>query len=165
MFGRDGNLSVFRVGTVAAIIGVLFIVGAIAFFFIDRASHQVPLEIDSFPGSTDRGIINHSSNARAKFFQVADVTAEDVVAYYQSKMDSFYGAGAEKELRQCKRFPSSGESFEYRRGDPGVIPYQYQCIFDSSGFFLSQFTTVVIQPGIDDNNGLIIVKHEQTWES
>ena len=165
MFGRDGNLSVFRVGTIAAIIGVLFIVGAIVFFFIDRGSHQVPLEIEPYPGAAESGVIPRSGTSQTEFFQIASISPEEVVAYYQGKMDGFYGAGTERELRECKRFPSSGEQLEFQRGDPGVIPYQYTCLFDRSGFFVSQFTTVVIQPGIGDKKGITIVVHEQTWES
>jgi hypothetical protein len=165
MFGRDGNLSIIRVGTIAAIIGVLFIVGAIVFFFVDQSSHQVPLEIEPFPGAANSGVIPRSGNSQTEFFQVTTASPEDVVAYYQGKMDGFYGAGTEPELRECKRFPSSGEQLEFQRGDPGVIPYQYTCLFDRSGFFVSQFTTVIIQPGIDENKGKTIVAHEQTWES
>lgn len=165
MFGRDGNFSVIRVGTIAAIIGVLFIIGAIVFFFVDRGSRQVPLEIEPFPGAADSGIIPRSGTSQTEFFRVSNATPEDVVAYYQGKMDGFYGAGTEKELRECKRFPSSGEQLEFQRGDPGVIPYQYTCLFDRSGFFVSQFTTIIIQPGIDKNKGITIVAHEQTWES
>ena len=165
MFGRDGNISVIRVGTVAAIIGVLLIVGAIVFFFIDRASHQVPLQIDSYPNATKGGVVNRSSNSRTEFFSLSNVSPEDVVAFYQGKMDSFYGSGTEAEIRNCKRFPAFGDQIDYQRGIPGVIPYQFTCLFDRSGFFVTQYTTVIIQPGIDDNKGLTIVAHDETWES
>ena len=103
MFGRDGNLSIIRVGTLAAIVGVLFIIGAIVFFFIDRGSHQVPLEIEPFPGAANSGVITRSSTSQTEYFQITTASPEDVVAYYQGKMDGFYDAGTEKELRECKR--------------------------------------------------------------
>ena len=165
MLGRDGNISVIRVGTLAAIVGLLFIVGAIAFFFIDRASHQVPLEIEPYPGATVGGKVPHSSTSRTAFFQIPNVSPEDVVAYYQGKMDSFYGPNTEPEIRECKRFPAVGDQIEYQRGEPGVTPYQYTCLFDRSGFFISQLTTVIIQPGIDTNKGITIVAHDQSWQS
>jgi hypothetical protein len=165
MFGRDGNISIIRVGIIAAIIGGLFIVGAIVFFFVDRASHQVPLEIDPFPGATIAGQVPHSTTSRTEYFQIPNVSPEDVVAYYQGKMDSFYGPNTEEEIRKCKRFPAIGEQLEYKRGDPGVTPYQYTCLFDRSGFFISQSTRVIIQPGIDENKGITIVAHDQSWES
>jgi hypothetical protein len=165
MFGRDGNISVIRVGTIAAILGAVFIVGAIIFFFVDRSSHQVPLEIEPYPGATVGGQVPHSKTSRTEYFQIPNVTAEEVVAYYQGKMDSFYGLGTEKELRECKRFPSFGDFEEYTRGQPGVAPYQYSCLFDRSGFFVSQSTTVIIQPGIEKNKGTIVVAHDQSWES
>jgi hypothetical protein len=165
MFGRDGNISVIRVGTLAAIVGVLFIIGAIVFFFIDRASHQVPLQIDSYPGATKNGQVSHSKDSRTEYFEIPNVSPEDVVAFYQGKMDSFYGSGTETEIRSCKRFPAFGDQLEFQRGDPGVIPYQFTCLFDRSGFFVTQFTTVIIQPGIDKNKGKTIVAHDETWES
>jgi hypothetical protein len=165
MLGRDGNISVIRIGTLAAIVGILLIVGAIAFFFIDRASHQVPLEIEPYPGATVGGRVPHSKTSQTEYFQIPNVSPEDVVAYYQGKMDSFYGPNTEPELRECKRFPAVGEQLEYQRGDPGITPYQYTCLFDSSGFFISQTTTVIIQPGIDKNKGITIVAHDQSWES
>ena len=165
MFGRDGNISVIRLGTIAALIGVLFIVGAVIFFFIDRGSHQVPLHIEPYPGATNGGQVTRSATSRTEFYQIPNVSPEEVVAYYQEKMDGFYGAGAERELRECKRFPAFGNQFEYDRGDPGVTPYQFTCLFDRSGFFVTQFTTIIIQPGIDENEGMTVVAHEQTWEA
>lgn len=165
MLGRDGNVSVVRVGTIAAVVGVLFIVGAIAAFFLDRASHQQPLEVQAYPGAADAGRIDRSDISRTVFFQVAGITPEEVVAYYQQKMDEFYGSGTEIELRGCKRFPSSGNQFEFDRGDAGVVPYQFTCLFDRSGFFASQFTRVTIQPGIGDNEGFTMISHDQTWQT
>ena len=50
MFGRDGSFSVIRLGTFAAIIGVLLIIGAIVFFFIEDGTACRPdkLYIGSF---------------------------------------------------------------------------------------------------------------------
>jgi hypothetical protein len=165
MLGRDGNISIIRVGTLAAIFGLLLIVGAVVFFFIDRASHQTPLEIDPYPGSIDRGQTRHSDISRSEFFQVTGVSPEDVLNFYQGKMDSFYDANTEPELKSCKRFPTIGDHPEYTRGDPGIVPYEFRCLFDRSGFNVTQYTTVIIQPGIDDNQGSTIVVHEQYWQS
>jgi len=52
ILGRDGNLSFIRVGTIAAIIGILLIVVGIVLFLVDRASRQVPLEIEVYPGAS-----------------------------------------------------------------------------------------------------------------
>jgi len=93
------------------------------------------------------------------------VSPEDVVNYYQGKMDGFYDANTEEELTSCKRFPSIGEQAEFTRGDPGIVPYEYRCLFDRSGFNVTQYTTVIIQPGIDDKEGTTVVAHEQYWQS
>jgi hypothetical protein len=165
MLGRDGNISIIRVGTLAAIAGVLLILGAIVFFFIDRASHQVPLDIEPYPGAISGGQIGRSSTSRTALFNVPNASPEEVVAYYQDKMNSFYGSDTEAEFRQCKRFPSTGEQPEYTRGVAGVVPYQYTCLFDRSGFFVTQSTAVVIQPGIGDREGTTVVAYEQIWQS
>jgi hypothetical protein len=165
MLGRDGNISVIRVGTFAAIIGVLLIIGAVVFFFLDRSSHQRPLEIEPYPGAVDNGQIQHSNVSRTEYFQIPGVSPEDVAGYYQSRMDSFYDANTETELKTCKRFPSTGVQAEYTRGQPGIVPYEFRCLFDRSGFYVSQYTTVIIQPGIDDREGTTVVAHQQFWET
>lgn len=165
MLGRDGNISVIRVGTIAAIVGVLFIIGAIAAFFLDRSSYQRPFDVQSYPGATSSGQVDRSETSRTLYFQAPGISPEEIVAFYQQKMDEFYGSGTEIELRGCKRFPSSGNQLEYDRGDAGVVPYQFTCLFDRSGFFASQFTTVTVQPGIDDNEGITLIAHDQTWQT
>ncbi len=165
MYDRNGNLSVIRIGTFAAVIGLLLIVGAIVFFFVDRASHQVPLEVQPYPGAISQGQIQRSNISRTEFYQIPDVSPEDVMAYYQTQMDSFYGPDTEPEFKSCKRFPAEGNSPQYDQGQTGIVPYQFTCFFDRSGFFLSQFTSVVIQPGVGDKQGITVVAYEQTWQS
>ncbi len=167
MFGRDGNLSIFRVGVIAAIIGLLVIVGGIVSFFIDRASHQVPLEIEVFPGAVTWGQRTHSNTSRTVYYQVPGVSAEEIAAFYQRKMDAFYPADVERELRECKRAPQVGNFPEFDAGIQGVPPYQYSCMFDRSGFQSSQFTRVNIQPGIESNGtaGTTIIEYQQIWQS
>ncbi|MBI5669183.1 MAG: hypothetical protein HZC41_14355 [Chloroflexi bacterium] len=166
MLGRDGNISIIRVGTIAAIIGILVIIGGVVSFFIDRASHQVPLEIEVYPGAVLWGQRTHSGTARTVYYQVANASPDEVKDFYQQKMDQFYPSDVELELRTCKRSPLSGNFPEYDRGEPGVAAYQWSCMFDRSGFQITQSTRVNIQPGIQSNGtaGLTIVEYEQVWQ-
>lgn len=166
MLGRDGNISIIRVGTIAAIIGILVIIGGVVSFLIDRASHQVPLEVEVFPGAQLWGQRTHSDTGRTVYYQIANASPDQVKDYYQQKMNDFYPSDTELELRTCKRNPLNGNFPEYDRGTAGITPFQWSCMFDRSGFQITQSTRVNIQPGIPANGtaGLTIVAYEQIWQ-
>jgi hypothetical protein len=160
MRGRSGGFSIIRVGTIVAIVGAVLIVGAVVSFYLDRSSHQVPLEIDLYPGAAKAGEIPRSNAGRSVYFQIQGATAEQVVEYYQHKMDQFYGNSEEK----CQRMPLTGNFPEYDKGQPNVPPYQFSCMFDRSGFQTTQTTRVNIQPGIGDAKGKTMVEYDQHWQ-
>jgi len=162
ILGRDGNLSFIRVGTIAAIIGILLIVIGIVLFLVDRASRQVPLEIEVYPGASLWFEAPRSTQARQVVYRAQGATAEDVVAYYQRKLTEFSGGNIEA----CVRFPDNGNYEAYDRGDKTIVPYYYSCMFDRSGFQVSQYTRVNIQPGIEANDslGITIIEYEQYWQ-
>jgi hypothetical protein len=162
LLGRDGNISIIRVGTIAAILGVLIIVGGILLFLIDRASHQTPLDIAPYPSATLWYTADHSNISRSVYYQIPGASADDVAAYYQNKMRDFYGTNDE----QCVRLPAAGNFPDYDKGVKDVAPFQFSCMFDHSGFEISQYTRVNIQPGIASNNtdGMVIVEYEQSWQ-
>lgn len=163
ILGRDGNISVIRIGTIAVIIGILVILGGIAFYFIDRASHQRPFEIDPYPGATVWFTKTLASNARQVVYRVKGASADDVAAYYQQKLSQIEGGNADP----CLRFPSVGNYETYNKGGANAgVPYRYSCMFDRSGFQISQFTRVNIEPGIEANNsvGMVVIENEQYWQ-
>lgn len=164
IMGRDGNISLLRVGVVATIVGILAIVGGLVFFFVDRASHQVPLDIDPFPGAAIWYKTDRSDVSRSVYYEISGSTAEDVVNYYQQKLNAFNGSSEEK----CVRAPQAGNFPDFDNGVPDIAPYQFSCLFDRSGFEISQFTRVNIQPGIKsktaDMQGKVIVEYEQNWQ-
>lgn len=162
ILGRDGNVSFIRLGTLAAIIGVLIILGGLALFFIDRASHQRPYEIEPPAGSTLWFSADRSSTARQVVYRVAAPSADDVAAYYQRKLTELTGNNGDK----CIRFPSSGNYAEYDNGNRDIPPYRWSCMFDNSGFQVSQSTRVNIEPGIEANDsaGMVVVENEQSWQ-
>jgi len=162
ILGRDGNISVIRVGTIAAILGILVILGGVAFFFIDRASHQRPFEIDPYPGATIWFTKTLSSNARQVVYRVQGASPDDVAAYYQQKLSQIEGSNTDP----CIRFPSVGNYEAYNKDKKAGVPYRYSCMFDRSGFQISQFTRVNIEPGIEANNsaGMVVIENEQYWQ-
>lgn len=162
ILGRDGNISVIRVGTIAAILGILVIIAGIALFFVDRASHQRPFEIDPYPGATLWFTRSTASNSREVVYRVQGASADDVVAYYQQKLTQISGSSADP----CLRFPSVGNYDAYDQGGKKGVPYRYSCMFDRSGFQISQFTRVNIEPGIEANEsaGMVVIQNEQYWQ-
>ncbi len=166
MAKQQGGISIIRVGAIAAIIGILIIVGGVVSFFVERASHQVPLEIEVYPGAALWGQRTHSNTSRTVYYQVTNASAEAVKDFYQQQMDRFYPSDVESELRTCKRNPLDGNFPEFNRGDAGVAPYQWSCMFDRSGFQITQSTRVNIQPGVPANNtaGMTIIEYQQIWQ-
>ncbi len=163
ILGRDGNISVIRVGTIAAIIGILVILGGVGLFFVDRASHQRPYEIDPYPGSTIWFTTPRGANARQVVYRISNASADDVAAYYQKKLTELTGSTGEDK---CLRFPSTGNYETYDKGDKSKPPFRYSCMFDRSGFQISQYTRVNIEPGVEANNsvGMVVVENEQYWQ-
>ncbi len=162
LLGRDGKISIIRVGTIAAILGIVIIIGGIVLFLLDRASHQAPLDVATYPGANLWYTADHSSVSRSVFYQIPGANADDVGAFYQTKMKDFYGSAEE----QCVRLPAVGNFPDYDKGVPNIAPYQISCMFDRSGFQISQSTRVNIQPGIASNNteGMVVVEYDQSWQ-
>lgn len=163
ILGRDGNISIIRIGTIGALIGLLLIVGGIVLFFVDRATRQSPLYIDPYPGATLWYEVKRSSSSQSVLYQIPGANADEVSAYYQNKLNEFTGSSEER----CVRSPAVGNFPEFDRGRPDVPPYQWSCMFDRSGFQVTQYTRVNIQPGVASNQteGMVIVEYEQYWQS
>jgi hypothetical protein len=177
IYGRDGKISLLRLGTLAALLGIVFVIIGLITFFIDRSSHQVPLDIAAYPGAQPAGEQARAATIRSVYYVIPGATADDVATYYQQKLDEHYGNNAtDPEREQCERFPpdydpgieSDSDFFpEYLDGAPEVPPFRYICLFDRSGLYISQFTKVTIEPGIPANeqDGMVVVEYEQTWQS
>lgn len=177
IYGRDGRISLLRLGALGALIGLLVIVIGLVSFFIDRSSHQVPLDIAVYPGAQQAGAdVPRASTVRSRYFVIPGASADEVAAYYQQKLDEHYGnSPSDPNRERCERFPpdfdpgieSSSDFFaEYNAGNPEVPPYRYICLFDRSGLYITQFTKVTIEPGIAarDTEGMVVVEYEQHWQ-
>jgi hypothetical protein len=164
LVGRDGNISLFRVGTLVAVVGILMIVGGVAAFFLDQNSYKSPLDIEPYPGAQEWGTVRETGASRRLVFRIQGASPEEVAAYYSQKLQAF--AGSEES---CKRVPAEGEVAGAGRNS-SVVPYWYTCLFQRTGLRASQTTTVTIQPGVFNTNpdldtrGLTVVEHNQRWQ-
>lgn len=169
MFGRDGKISVLRVGTFIGVVGFILIGGGLLSFFFDQASRQSPLEIAPFPGVESMGQRTTGGTSRFVYYRIATApgaTAEDVEAYYQQKMNEHYGNSEE----DCLRFPPAPGETLPGANQPGVVPYYFKCMFDRSGFRSTQYTVVTIYPGVFNpdpalnTEGFTVIENEQVWQ-
>ena len=181
LLGRDGKISVLRASLLAIAVGALFIVGALISFQIDRASRQSPLDVDPYPGAESWGERTTGRTRRSVYYLIEGADAETVAAYYQQKLNDFYGTNPEAEQNKpedqrepnikCKRFPDTGNFSDYQP-DTGKPPYQTTCTFDRSGFQTTQVTVVIIQPGASNSSdpnfvnteGKTVVEYQQEWQ-
>ncbi len=160
---RRGS-SVVRYSLVAGIIGILIIGAGVVAFFVDQASRQTPFDIQPPPGALYWGESDVSGNSRSQYYRVAD-TVDSVVNYYQQKLNEHNGDTVER----CIRIPAVGEAPPAEVGLS--VPFQFSCMFDHSGFRSTQYTLVVIYPGLAnpdpdlDAAGMTIVKYDQLWQS
>jgi hypothetical protein len=167
IFNKDGNVSVIRIGTYIAVFGVLVVVFAAIVFFIDQNARRSPLDIDAPPGAEYHGRNTSGATSQFEFYTIPidQMTVEDVTQYYNDLLSEFDRTG---DFELCVRSPSQGNYRNYAEGN-GQVPYQFNCIFDNSGFNTTQFTQVTIQPGVfrpeaDQNTeGLVVIRYEQQW--
>lgn len=161
---RGGGLSLVRVGLIVGVVGILVIGAGIIAFFTDQNSRRAPLTIDPFPGALAWGESDVRQTSRNTFF-LADAEADVVAAYYNQKLDDFYGDTVEN----CVRIPPEGMMPAATDGSRSS-PFQYTCMFDNSGFSSTQYTRVVIYPGQHHDDpalnaeGRTIIKYEQLWQ-
>ena len=164
MLGRDGKISMARVATIIAVLGILVVAAGVVSFYIDQGSHKVPLDIPAYPGAVPVGQTMVATTTRREYFRVTSATPDEVAAYYNQRLYEHNGSHDES----CIRNPPVGE-FD-TAGVPNSVPYEYICMFDRSGFRTSQYTKVTIQPGLFNqdpklnNAGMTIVEYEQYWQ-
>ena len=164
MFNRKGQISVIRIGIFAGILGVLLIGAAGVTYLTDQAAKQSPLDITLYPNAQYWGKSDDRATSRNMFYRSTD-SPEAVAAYYQQKLEEFYG----NRDQGCVRLPATGENAGSGT-DPNIVPYQFICMFDSSGIRTTQYTRVVISPGQPSDDaflnsaGMTVIKYEQQWQ-
>ncbi|MEO0563899.1 MAG: hypothetical protein AAF125_17475 [Chloroflexota bacterium] len=165
--GKDGKISVVRIGTTITILGVLVVLVSLVTFFVDQAARTRPLDVEPPSGATSLGTNILTSTSQRRYFSIpqSEMSVEQVASYYTDRIINF---GNAEDSQPCLRFPTEGT---YAGWEPGTgrVPYQFVCVFDNSGFNTIQFTEVRVQPGIFDEDpernteGLVMIQYEQQW--
>lgn len=167
LMDRSGNISVIRVGTAAALLGVIMVVGGWLAFSISRSSFQQPLMIEPFPGVEDWGQVNRGTTARSLYYRINTATPEEVVEHYTQIMQRDFADTGES----CKRIPFEGNYPNYTPDRRDLHPYEFRCLFVRQELAGTHHTIVTIQPGTYDpepdrnSEGYTVIEHEQQWES
>ncbi|MBC7812411.1 MAG: hypothetical protein H7175_14740 [Burkholderiales bacterium] len=164
-------MSIIRIGTIVAIVGILAIVLGVGAFFVDQASYKTPLDIAAYPSAVPWGLPQSvSPTQRNIYFQVPGVDPAEVASYYQEKLDEHYAQNINNPDRErCVRIPAEGV-FDDSLTSNEVVPFQFVCVFGRFGFNSSQQTTVYIQPGLQNDDpaknteGMAVVQYEQIWQ-
>lgn len=157
-------MSIFRTGTLIAILGILLVVGGVAAYFLDQNSFRTPLEVEVYPGAEAWGVVRETDTSRRALFLASGTTPEEVRVFYEQKLKAADGNEA-----TCQRIPSIGE-VEAAASDSSVVPYWFICLFQRNGLNVSQQTTVTIQPGVVnadpnlDTQGMTVIEHSQRWQ-
>ena len=161
---KQGNISLFRVGTIVAVVGVLLVGGGVLAYFLDQNSFKTPLVVEPYPGAEVWGEARTSGVTSRALFRIPGATADEVAAYYQQKLQSFDAAS-----EGCIRTPATG-TFVNSQTDRTIPPFTFKCLFQRTGLNASQLTTITIQPGVfnadptQDTTGMTVVEHNQRWQ-
>ena len=164
LIGSDGEISLFRVGSLIAVIGILLVAGGVAAYVIDQNSYKVPLEVDPFPGADVWGTPREQGATSRTVYRIDSASTDDVAAYYSQKLQAFSSGD-----QGCVRTPLQG-TFPGADSDPSVVPYMYKCLFQRSGLGVSQETLVTIEPGVFNQDaqlntqGSTVIEHSQRWQ-
>lgn len=163
--GSDGNISIFRLGIIAGILGAIVIVGGLALFSLEQAANRQPLEVVVPASAVAAGVENYSSFRR--LYYESPESPEAIAAFYDTKLAEFYGNSPDRQF--CVRLPSEGINPGYVEGN-GSLPFEYRCLFSASSINIERYTEVLIQPGVRndaagfDYTGRTRIELEQIWE-
>jgi hypothetical protein len=163
--GRRG-FPLFRTILLVALVGLVLIGGGVASFLADQQSRRQPLEVSLYPGAERWGQDPaQTETSRSVFYRVAGASVETVANFYQDALIQHNGSSEER----CVRIPAEGQ-FPPEELQPGFVPYYFKCLFDRSGLGTTQYTEVIIMPGLPSSNpeynteGMTVVRYNQTWQ-
>ena len=173
-FNRNGDLSVFRIGILIAVLGGLMLIGAVVLTASDQAAFRTPLDIELPTETQQVGEESLSPISRRLYFE-STLSPEAVAAYYDSKLVEFIktqgGDATDPNRDRCLREPRDNNYRGYVPGN-GTVPYEFRCLFQeislSNG--IDKSTLVIIQPGVRNDalgtnyEGTTRIEYEQYWQ-
>lgn len=161
LVGRDGNLSIFRVGIIAAVLGAIFIVGGLVLFSLEQSANRQPLEV-AVPEGAQLLRTENVVTGRRLYYQTSQ-TPEEVASFYNNELTNFYKDTADRQI--CQRF-----NYEGAVDGSGRVPFEYKCLFSIGSFGIERWTQITIQPGVrndatgEDFTGSTRIDYEQYWD-
>jgi hypothetical protein len=161
----EKGFPLFRTIIIIGIVGAVLVGAGALSFFADQASRQVPLQIELYPGAADWVQLRNCPALQCTLYRVPGVTPELVADHYQTLLNEHNGNDSER----CVRIPETG-AFPANELAEGQVPYLYKCLFDRSGFGNTQFTEVIVMPGLYNvdpafnTEGMTVIQYNQSWQ-
>ena len=141
---RRGN-PFLRLLLIIVIVIVVVIVGAFLAYSAFQSSHSVPLGVAIYPDAHEiANITLDQGHARTRY--ASDSPAEEVGNFYVREL------GEESCTVLTNAAPGPNE--------PAI---SYRCLKDGSSFFVTQYTTVTVQPGTGDFAGQTLIDLDQVF--
>jgi hypothetical protein len=168
---REGGISIFRVGVIAAVLGGLFIAGGLIFREWEMSQRRAPFDVDVYPGATEWYRTEPEERPRRIIvYEIPETQAsvDQIAGFYQDLLDDHTGADPSDARRErCVRVPRQGNAPDYEPGN-GLLPFYWDCTFDNSEFGQRQVTYIRIHPGINDGEvdkeEMTLIVYDQRWE-
>ncbi|MBN1963935.1 MAG: hypothetical protein JW910_04780 [Anaerolineae bacterium] len=134
---------VVRLALVIAGIGIVIVIISVVGYWAFRSSRSTPLSVPVYPdaamvGQEDLG----EGQDRLLYSTLAP--AEDVAAFYQ------------REVGGCTRIDNPAPA----AGEP---PFSLRCVMDASSLFVTQYTTITVQPGVGVDAGQTLIQIIRVW--
>jgi hypothetical protein len=124
---------------------VVIVVVAVIAYSAFMSSRNMPLAVDVYPDSRLIGeAILDQGHDRVRYANNA--SAEDVGQFYVQALGE----------DNCSRLDNSAE-------DSGGPAFSLRCMVDGSSFFVTQYTIVIVQPGVDEYAGQTLIDMERVW--
>lgn len=167
---REGDLSIFRIGILIAIVGGVLIVGGFVLASAEQASYRAPLDIEPPPDTVQLFEEDLSPVTRRLYFESL-MSPEDVSRYYDAELAELQGLPlGDLNRDRCIRSPRDGNYQTFVPGN-GSVPYEFQCIFQQVSLLgVDRSTFVRIHPGVrndeDGTNyeGTTRIYYDQLWQ-
>ena len=140
---KRGN-PLLRLLLIVVIIGVVVIVGVFLAYTAFRSSRNVPLGVAIYPDARQVASVT-LDQGHSKMRYVSDSPAEEVGNFYVQEMGN-----------ECTVLTNEAPG-------PDEPAISYRCVKDGSSFFVTQYTIVIVQPGVGDYAGQTLIDVDQVY--
>lgn len=183
---RKGNFSTVRLSIFAGAVGLIVIIMGVVLAQFDQNSRRAPFFVALPQGATQWGDVKViRGDWQQVFYRVPNGDIEAIAQFYAEKMREHYGSEAQTSAESCRRLPPTGSYTnipnEQRSVGDGLVydpkyvegesvPFSWKCLFDNQGFNVMQYTEVIIQPGLFNEDpflntlGDVVIVYDQRWQ-